>query len=176
MRWSATFLIAISLAAPVRAEPAPEAPASATETPAGERAARPIGQRLLYYVPSRLADLIDPVRARVRLGPGFGFGLRATRPLSFYVGGHAAAFVGLRGPRSAPIPPLPVGTEADGSRAVATGNRRRAPVTVPPGYTASEFGLGFHLAIFGIDLGFDPLEVADLAGGLVLLDFRGDDF
>jgi len=174
MRWGAALLVAMSLATPAWAEPepAPQAPPSGDSEPASKG----IGQRLIYYVPSRLADAIDPVRLRLRFGPGFGFGLRVTRPLSFYVGGHAAFFVGLRGPRSAPIPPSPFGTEADGSRAVTTGNRRRAPVTVPPGYTASELGLGFHLAIFGLDLGFDPLEVADLAAGLVLIDFRGDDF
>jgi hypothetical protein len=169
------LLCATGLATAARAEP--QAPPSASEpAPAPAPAAKTLGQRLTYYLPSRLADALDPVRARLRFGPGFGFGVRLTRPASFYAGGHAAFFIGLRGPRSAPIPPLPFGTEADGSRTVTAGSRRRAPVTVPPGYTVSELGLGFHLAIFGLDLGVDPLEVADLAGGLLTLDFRGDDF
>ena len=64
---------------------------------------------IVFYVPNRVFDLMDIVRFRLRVGPGISAGVRATRPLSAFVGFHSSAFIGLPGPRGKAKLPLPVG-------------------------------------------------------------------
>jgi hypothetical protein len=126
------------------------------------------------YVPNRLLDVLDVVRLRARVGPGFAVGVRATELADLYLGSYAALYVGLPGPRGRRVPKLPVGFENDHGVEVSVVDASSG-FGFDPGYTATEFGLGFQAAILGIDLGIDPFEIVDLAAGLVLLDPRGDD-
>jgi hypothetical protein len=130
--------------------------------------------RIVLYAPNRVLDVLDLVRLRARVGPGFAVGLRATELADVYLGSYAALYLGLPGPRGRRVPKLPVGFEnhhgvevgvVDASSGFAFG----------PGYTATEFGVGFQAAILGLDLGIDPFEIVDLAAGLLLFDPRGDD-
>ena len=73
------------------------------------RAEAGVIKSIVCYIPNRIFDLVDIVRLRGRVGPGISVGVRATRPLSAFVGFHSSAFVGLPGPRGKAKLPLPVG-------------------------------------------------------------------
>ncbi|MFH0943757.1 MAG: hypothetical protein V2A76_01050 [Planctomycetota bacterium] len=67
---------------------------------------------ILLYLPNRVFDILDIVRARLRVGPGWSFSVRATELLDLnMVGAHATVFVGLRGPGHEPRIPWPFGVE-----------------------------------------------------------------
>jgi hypothetical protein len=91
----ATCLLAV-LATPVRAEDEEKEPHSA-------------GHKVLMYIPNRIFDLLDIVRARLRLGPGLAVGVRLTEPLSAYLGAYGSLYGGLPGPRLEPKLPMPFG-------------------------------------------------------------------
>ncbi len=117
---------------------------------------------------------MDVVRARARIGPGIGAGVRATKPISVNAGFYASVFAGIPGPRGRPKIPWPVGME----------NYAGADVSVMgvstegfgPGYGPAEVGAGVHAGLLGIDVGVEPLEVLDLLLGFVFIDIRDDDF
>jgi hypothetical protein len=46
---------------------------------------------------------------------------------------------------------------------------------VGPDYSLTECGLGFHALLLGVDVGFDPVELADFITGWVFVDLRDDD-
>ena len=135
-----------------------------------ERSKHPI----LFYLPNRVFDLLDVVRARARVGPGVGVSARATKPVSVTVGFYASLFAGLPGPRGRAKIPWPVGME----------NYAGADVSVfgvstegfGPDYGLAEVGAGVHAGAVGIDVGVDPLEALDLILGFVFIDIRDDDF
>lgn len=187
------LLIAFALAWPL-AGAAQEETASPAEEPASEEAApeepaaeevaleeteepeplveeeRSLVAGVLLYLPNRLFDLVDIVRLRGRVGPGFAVGARATRPVSALLGGYGSVGVGLPGPRGEPKIPLPVGLDGGGGAQVSL---------VGSGgdeYGVLEFGAMVHLLLVGLDLGVDPGEVLDFAAGFLLLDPIGDDF
>jgi hypothetical protein len=125
---------------------------------------------VLLYLPNRLFDLVDVVRFRGRVGPGFGVGARATRPASAFLGGYASVGVGLPGPRGEPKLPLPLGFDSGGGLQVS------AVGDGPEDYGALEFGAMLHVILVGLDVGVDPGEVLDFAAGFLLMDPVGDDF
>ena len=69
---------------------------------------------ILMYLPNRIFDLLDIFRVRVRVGPGISIGVRATTPISAFVGFHSSVFAGLPGPRGNAEIPWPVGIENRG--------------------------------------------------------------
>jgi len=149
-------------------EPAkPKTPPPATTSPLH------IGWKVLTYLPNRLFDLTDIVRLRVRAGPGWAVGARATRFLPFFAGGYTATWIGAPGPRGRPSIPLPFGIESETgfSFGPADGGGSQGPY-----YGSGEFGAGFHVYALGVDAGFDPVELADFFAGFVLIDFSHDDF
>lgn len=135
-----------------------------------------VAHRLLLYVPNRMLDLIDPVRLRARVGPGAAVGARVTELADLYVGSYAALWAGLPGPRGRgrSLPRLPVGV---GHRTgVELGPADLAPgAGVGPDFTATEVGVELHPLLVGLQVGFDPMEIVDLAAGFLLLDPRDDD-
>jgi len=155
--------------------------ADAQEATAGKSAATEnqggIIRGTLMYLPNRLFDLQDMVRARVRVGPGTTASVRATKLVNASVGSHMTVYAGLPGPRNKPSVNLPVGLDnytGIEASVVNLSNNNNAPFS--PTYGTTEFGAGFQALLLGLDLGVDPLEVVDFAFGLLLIDIKGDDF
>lgn len=134
-----------------------------------------IGWAILWYIPNRVLDAFDMVRARLRLGPGFAVGARATTFAEAYVGFYATVYVGLPGPRGRKLPRLPVGLESRTGAAVSVVDAT-VEAGLGPDYGKTEFGLGFQLAIIGPDIGIDPMEILDFIVGFAGFDPQDDDF
>lgn len=128
----------------------------------------------LLYIPNRVLDVLDIFRLRVRVGPGFAAGVRATEVAQVYVGTYASVFAGLPGPRLRQTPKLPFGLESHNGASVSVVDAT-AGGGIGPDYSPSEFGGGVHLGIIGFEFGVDPVELADFVTGLVTVDIREDD-
>jgi hypothetical protein len=149
--------------------PPPAAPATTPAEP--ERAKHPF----LMYIPNRLFDVLDMVRLRARVGPGFALSARATEAVDATLGGYTSLYVGLPGPRGKPRIPWPFGIENFAGvevSVVGAGDEDR----FEPGYGALEVGAGTQLLLLGVDVGVDPLEVVDLALGFLTIDIGKDDY
>ncbi len=135
-----------------------------------------LGRRLLFYIPNRIFDVLDVVRARLRVGPGFAVGVRATQLAGAQVGFYTALWVGVPGPRLEPEINWPFGAEAVAKAGATVVGVDVAPGTEGVAYGYGEIGAGFHLAFLGLDVGVDVWEVVDLVAGLLTFDVVGDDF
>jgi hypothetical protein len=133
------------------------------------------GSRVLWYVPNRAMDLVDMFRLRVRLGPGWAVGVRATDYGSFYAGRYNAFYFGLPGPRYPEPVRAPWGRESLAGFVLA-GVDATDDTWHGPAYGASEFNAGAQVGIVGVDAGFDPVELWDFAAGWFLVDPIGDDY
>jgi hypothetical protein len=150
------------------------APVSAiAEEEKAESSGKSFGHRVLFYIPNRIFDVFDLVRARVRVGPGLAVDARVTKYGDLYVGGYSTLFVGIHGPRTKPRIPWPIGFEA---RAGIKATSVADVATEGPSYGYGEVGVGFQAAIVGVDVGADVVEVLDLVLGLFFIDLTGDDF
>lgn len=138
------------------------------EKPSGKS----FGHRLLFYIPNRIFDVFDLVRARVRVGPGVAVDARVTKYGDLYAGGYSTLFVGIHGPRTKPRIPWPIGFEA---RAGIEATSLADVASKGPTYGYGEVGVGFQAAIVGVDVGVDFAEVLDLVLGLFFVDLTGDD-
>ncbi len=134
-----------------------------------------VGHTVLFYIPNRVFDVLDIVRARVRLGPGLAVGARVTKLTDVFLGGYNSVFFGLPGPRQAPKVPVPFGPEARSGVAVSVADATVTDYDANPRYADTEVGAGVHVAIIGAEVGVDPAEVFDLLFGIFLIDFREDD-
>jgi hypothetical protein len=150
------------------------APARAAEPPLkgfGRLLAKTLG-----YLPSRVLDGLDPFRVRLRVGSGAAVSARASQSKDFFSGSYSGIYVGLPGPRgpsrSRPRPPL--GLEARASTALAPSDVASGP-ELGPTYTTSELATGFQLYVLGLEVGLDPVEIADWLVGFAAIDLRGDD-
>jgi hypothetical protein len=154
------------------------APAEKSAAPAEAEKAEPkgIGHRLLFWIPNRLFDVLDLVRLRARVGPGFAISARATELLDVTMGGYASVFVGLPGPRGKPRIPWPAGLENLAGIEVSVLDITNEGGRFAPDYGPAEVGAGLQLILVGVDVGVEPLDLLDLAAGIILLDPRGDDF
>jgi len=170
-------LMLAGCALPSREVPLPDAsPAPATTSTSVLPAApdQDAGHTALWYIPNRISDLFDIVRARLRLGPGLAVGARFTDAAIWNAGGYSSVFIGIPGPRRARVFNWPVGVETmrgdvfppfDGSVWGGDG----------PTYGQLEIGLGTQLLIVGADLGVDVYELVDFVTGIVTIDPIGDD-
>jgi hypothetical protein len=127
---------------------------------------------IVCYIPNRIFDLVDIVRLRGRVGPGISVGVRATRPLSAYLGLHSSIFVGLPGPRGKAKLPLPVGfdTRAGAQASVVDASEGT------PYYDPLEVGLEFQILIVGANVGVGGFEILDFITGFFFIDLQDDDF
>ena len=66
------------------------------------RAEAGVFTNILFYIPNRVFDVLDIVRLRLRVGPGISVGVRATKPLTAFIGPHMTVWAGLPGPRGNP--------------------------------------------------------------------------
>lgn len=133
-----------------------------------------IGHKIFLYIPNRIFDLFDVFRVRARVGPGLAVGARVTKVTDVFLGSYASVYAGLPGPRMKPSIPMPVGLESHNGASVSVVDAT-VDGGVGPNYSPSEIGLGLHLGIIGIDVGFDAYEIIDFATGLVGQDIRSDD-
>jgi hypothetical protein len=134
-----------------------------------------LGHKALLYFPNRIFDVIDFVRVRVRVGPGFAVGARVTKLTDVFFGSYVSAYAGLPGPRQCPMVPLPVGLESRSGVAVSVVDATASICATDPCYSLTESGAGFHIIIVGLELGVDPLEILDLLAGFAMFDPVGDD-
>jgi hypothetical protein len=140
--------------------------------PAAEPESRSAGHVILLYLPNRIFDVLDIVRARVKVGPGIGFTVRATELADVKLGAWTSAWIGLRGPRMEPRIPWPVGLETYAGAGVSVLEAESDELL----YGHGEVGLGVHVALVGVDVGVDLLEIGDLVLGLVTIDIGDDDY
>lgn len=166
----------VSGAADAPPEPEGNAPARVevdvveVEVEEEERARHPI----LFYLPNRIFDLMDVVRARARVGPGVAVSARATRPVSVTAGFYASVFAGIPGPRGEAKIPWPVGMENYAGADVSVADA--GTDAFAPYYGPAEVGAGLQAGLLGFDFGLEPLEALDLVLGFLFIDMRDDDF
>ena len=131
--------------------------------------------RLIFYLPNRVLDLIDIFRLRLRVGPGFGVGARATEAIDVYFGGYASVWVGLPGPRNRKLPKLPIGLESKSGVELSVVDAS-IEGGIGPDYGPGELGADVQLLVVGVAVGVDPVDALDFLLGILTLDLRGDDF
>jgi hypothetical protein len=135
---------------------------------------RGLAHRLILWAPNRVLDVFDIMRVRLRFGFGLGLGARATKYVAAYAGSYTTIYAGLPGPRCRRMPRSPVGLESyNGAKASVVD--LTVDGGIGPDYSPTEFGASFQLILLGIDVGVDPFEVVDFAGGILLWDPRQDD-
>jgi hypothetical protein len=125
-------------------------------------------EKIIYYLPNRILDLLDIFRADVGVGFSFGGVMRAT---SFAQCGYrtfspGSLRVGLRGRE------LPIFFESDAELGCGPVFSQSSDRVVTP----AEFGVGVDLFIPGIYLGISFDEFADFVLGIFGVDFKDDDF
>ena len=128
----------------------------------------------LLYLPNRVLDLLDIFRLRVRVGPGFAVGARATEVASAYLGSYMSVYAGLPGPRLRSLPRSPLWLESYNGVSLSVADAT-ASGGLGPDYSPTELGAGFQLGVAGVDFGVDPVEVLDFVTGFVTIDLRDDD-
>ncbi len=146
--------------------------AAPAEPAQAEPESRSVGHVILLYLPNRIFDVLDIVRARVKVGPGIGFTVRATELVDVKLGAWTSAWIGLRGPRMEPMIPWPVGVETYAGAGVSVLEAESDELL----YGHGEVGVGVHVALVGVDVGVDLLEIGDLVLGLVTIDIGDDDY
>lgn len=145
--------------------------------PAAAHAPRPVhglGHKLLFYVPNRLLDLADILRFRVRAGPGLAADARLTMYAANFIGSYNTLYLGLPGPRRAPVLPRLAGRESLQGLMVM-GVDATDKTEHPPHYSDSELTLGAQALVLGLDLGLDPIEIGDFFAGWIMIDLTDDD-
>jgi len=140
-----------------------------------ETGAAGAGWAILMYIPNRVLDAFDMVRARLRLGPGFAVGARATDYADAFIGAYATVYAGLPGARGRKLPRLPVGLESKSGAEVSVVDAT-VEGGVGPHYGKTEIGVSFQLALIGADVGFDPMEIVDFVVGFAGFDPQDDDY
>jgi hypothetical protein len=133
-----------------------------------------IGHKLLFYIPNRFLDLIDVVRARVRVGPGLSYSLSVTKRASFFLGEYNTVYAGLPGPRAPKKFVSPVGRERQ-KGIILMGVDATDDTDYPPRHGLAELQFGLQALIIGGDVGVDFWELGDFFSGLILIDLRKDD-
>lgn len=134
-----------------------------------------VGEAFLLYLPNRLLDLFDIVRARVRLGPGAAIDVRCTQLINVFAGSYQSYYLGIPGPRNRSMVKWPAGEESWRGIGVTQAEDSVDEVWEGPDYGPGEIGVGVHVLLIGADVGVDPLEAVDFVLGLFTVDFRDDD-
>ena len=173
MKWIIPVLmVGCLVGAPALAQDEGEAePAAETmEKAKPEKKRRGLVGTILLYIPNRIFDLTDIVRARVRVAPGLQVNARATQVAAVGLGSYAGVFGGIPGPRGERKIALPVGFESAAGAQVSVAKAGSGPY-----YGLLEVGAGFQAVILGLDIGVDPGEALDFVTSIFLWDFREDD-
>ncbi len=129
-------------------------------------------RKILFYIPDRVFDILDIVRLRIRVGPGISLGVRATKPLTAFIGPHMTVWAGLHGPRGRRWLPLPFGFEARSGAQLSVIDLAKSGCYYGP----LEVGFEFQLFLLGPNVGVAPYEVIDFIAGIFMIDLQNDDF
>ena len=143
-----------------------------TQQPSVDDDGHGLGYGILMYLPNRIFDLLDIVRARLRVGPGIGFTVRATELADLKLGAWTSAYIGLRGPRLEPSIPWPFGLDNYAGAGISVVETESDDYQ----YGKGEFGVGVHVLLVGADVGVDVIELCDFVLGLVTIDIGHDDY
>ena len=144
--------------------------------PVGEaRQRKSVAHQIVLWIPNRIFDALDIVRLRARLGPGVSISVRATDYVDLFAGAHVALYVGVPGPRGKPSLNLPIGLESNVGVEVSVFDAAASIPYMNPTYGKTEFGVGVHALVIGVDVGFDPVELVDFITGILFIDIRHDD-
>ena len=178
--FSVVALFGTAIAAEAPQKQLPTAPAASEQKNAPPAAApkaahHGVGHKILLYLPNRIFDVLDIVRARVRLGPGFAIDARVTKYTDVFLGAYKSIYVGLPGPRQIPRIPWPGGIESRSGLAAGVADDTKTSYDSNPRYSSTEAGLGTQLVLVGAEVGVDAAEIFDFALGLLFIDFREDD-
>ena len=123
---------------------------------------------IVMYIPNRVIDVFDMVRFGVDVGPGIGLDGQATDALQARAIAQTSVGAGFQSFRHTPIQTgvqSALGVGPVSSDAQVGGWYR----------SATDFRLGAHAAIVGAHAAVDPVEIADLVLGFLLIDIRDDD-
>lgn len=160
------------VAPPQQVPPPPPQPPQQPMPPEAEQMMHAVA----WWLPNRLCDIFDMVRARARFGPGFTFSVRMTEMLDLNAGVHQTIFLGLHGPRGRPVVPWPCGYETFSGLEFGPADETSEENPLGPHYGWMEFGAGVQALIIGADVGVDPWEIVDFLAGIILIDPAYDDF
>ena len=127
---------------------------------------------IICYIPNRVFDVLDIVRLRLRVGPGISVGVRATKPVSAFLGTHLTVWAGLHGPRGRLWLPLPFGFEARSGAQASVVDLAKSGCYYGP----LEVGFETQLFLLGPNIGVAPYELLDCLAGFFFIDLQGDDF
>jgi len=127
---------------------------------------------IICYIPNRVFDILDIVRLRLRVGPGISVGVRATKPVSAFIGTHLTVWAGLHGPRGRLWLPLPFGVEARSGAQASVVDLAKSQCYYGP----LEVGFETQLFLLGPNVGVAPFEVIDFIAGIFFIDLQNDDF
>jgi len=169
--WLLCFAGIVRAAEPSVPPPAAVANSAISVAP---KPAHSLGHKLLFYLPNRCLDLVDILRFRMRVGPGLAADARMTIYAANFIGHYDSFYVGLPGPRRAPVLPRLAGRESLKGLMVM-GVDATDDTLYSPRYTDSEITLGAQAIMVGINFGFDPIELGDFLTGWVMIDIMDDD-
>jgi hypothetical protein len=129
-----------------------------------------IGHTILMYIPNRILDAFDMVRAGVNVGPGVGAQLKATDAAQVEFMSRLSAGVGLQSLRHLPA-------YAGAESGVGIGPAE-AGGTMGIGWFQSptDIRIELHPAIVGAHAAVDPVEIVDFILGFFTIDLRDDDY
>lgn len=130
---------------------------------------RSVFVHILLYVPNRVIDAFDIVRAGVSVGPGIGVDLTATEWLNATLMAKASVGVGYQTLRHLPV-------EAAAYTMVGAGPVKLAADPGLDWYRSSgEFRVEVHAVIVGAHAVVEPFEIFDLLAGFLFFDPLDDD-
>ncbi len=156
---------------------------------------RPIWAQLLLFLPDRLLDLLDVVTFDVHFGLGAFADVHVTRAIQASAGARATGGLGLHDHRSlgmkslaeAGVSVLVLGAQSysgglvgsSGARGAAGSSAGLHEPTDPLYQSFLDYwavGASVTAAIFGADIEFHPIQLADFVAGWFWIDFLRDDF
>jgi len=130
---------------------------------------------VLFYLPNRVLDVVDIFSCRARVGLGLAANVRITDYADVFMGQYNAVYVGLPGPRMGKELGWFAGREQEkGLKLLGVDATDSLPHERD--YSPTEFNMGAHLLILGVEIGFDPVELGDFLTGLIMIDVREDDW
>ncbi|EMF89698.1 hypothetical protein LEP1GSC005_2474 [Leptospira santarosai str. ST188] len=153
-----------------------------------------VGERILWYIPDRILDILDVVSFNLNYGPQIGFGVWVTRAVQVvaYTGANAGfgwyqkRQLGGHAESSAEIVIGPVGASAIAASKVGTGgieSTSRAIFFHTPYHDLYQeyrdywsYGAKLGVLFAGFEVEVHLVEIADLLLGIFTFDFLNDDF
>lgn len=125
---------------------------------------------LLLYLPNRIIDIFDFVRAGVSVGPGIGIDLTATEYLNLSLMTRASVGLGYQTLRHLPI-------EAASYAMIGVGPLK---MSGDPGLSwhrsPGDIRVELHVLLVGAHVAVEPFEIFDFIVGLIGFDPMDDDF